>query len=229
MANLDNTGHPGFLDRKLTSPHHGKPPAVTQEDLERWGISKVNHDGNIIVRIPYPAFKAIAPASAHSFEAEKHLKSVLELAGIDASKRFRSQTDADFSVTFSQRKQKPRTDTIREDRAQFSTGAVRSKDVAGTTGAHAPRYDLITPVGLRRLAETYGEGAMKYGDHNWRKGIPISNLVNYALAHITAFLAGDRTEDHLAHASWNLFAIMHFEETRQLELFDLKTDDYQNR
>jgi len=33
------------------------------------------------------------------------------------------------------------------------------------------------------------------------------------------WLQGDRTEDHLAHAAWNIFALMHFEETRP-ELID---------
>lgn len=50
-----------------------------------------------------------------------------------------------------------------EKKKQFSTGAVRSKDADGT------RYDLISPVGLRRLAETCKEGADKYGEGNWKK------------------------------------------------------------
>lgn len=106
------------------------------------------------------------------------------------------------------------------ERTQFSTGAVRGADVAGSHGKHPARYDLITPVGLRRLAETYGEGAEKYTDNNWQKGIPAKNLINHALAHITQWLAGDTSEDHLAHAVWNLFSIMHFEETRP-ELIDV--------
>jgi hypothetical protein len=93
-----------------------------------------------------------------------------------------------------------------KDMKQFESGAVR-----GIESSNA-RYDLITPVGLRRLAETYGEGAVKYGDENWLKGIDCKNLMNHALTHLTQYLAGDRTEDHLAHASWNLFAIMHNEE-----------------
>lgn len=97
---------------------------------------------------------------------------------------------------------------------QFSTGAVRSKD------ADNVRYDLLTPIGLRRLAETYAEGAEKYSDWNWLKGIPASDLMNHALRHAFLWLSGDTSEDHLAHASWNLFAIMHFEETRP-ELIDI--------
>lgn len=88
----------------------------------------------------------------------------------------------------------------------FDTGAVRGTDANGT------RYDLISPVGLRRLAETYAEGSQKYGDNNWLKGIPASDLLNHAMKHIEQWRGGDASEDHLAHATWNILALMHFEE-----------------
>jgi hypothetical protein len=91
---------------------------------------------------------------------------------------------------------------------RFDTGAVRGTDAGDT------RYDLITPIGLRRLAETYAEGAKKYGDHNWKKGIPASNLMTHAIKHLFLWLAGDKTEDHLAHAAWNILTIAHFEEAK---------------
>ncbi len=111
-------------------------------------------------------------------------------------------------------------------RQKFPTGAVRDKNVAGNKlVSHPARFDLISPIGLRRLAATYGEGAQKYGDHNWRKGMPISSTLNHAIAHIYEYLTGDQSEDHLAHAAWGLFAVMHFEETKP-KMQDLKTDDY---
>lgn len=98
-------------------------------------------------------------------------------------------------------KQQPQDDLHR-----FETGAVRSTDADKT------RYDLVSPIGLRRLAETCHEGAAKYSDFNWEKGMDIPNLLNHALRHLYIFLSGDRSEDHLAHAAWNLFAAMHSEE-----------------
>jgi hypothetical protein len=97
--------------------------------------------------------------------------------------------------------------TNQENVERFATGAVRGADVKA-------RYDLIPLVGLRRLAETCAEGARKYGENNWARGIPSSNVINHALAHIANYLDGDRTEDHLAHAVWNLFVAMHNEERR---------------
>lgn len=88
----------------------------------------------------------------------------------------------------------------------FSTGAVRSDDADNT------RYDLISPIGLRRLAETCREGAEKYSDFNWEKGMPVGEMLNHGIKHLFEYLAGDRSEDHLAHAAWNCMAAMHSEE-----------------
>jgi hypothetical protein len=96
----------------------------------------------------------------------------------------------------------------------FSTGAVRGND------AENVRFDLITPIGLRRLAETCAEGARKYTDHNWEKGMPASTLLNHAIRHIYLWLQGDDTEDHLAHSAWNILGVCHFEETMP-EMIDL--------
>lgn len=86
---------------------------------------------------------------------------------------------------------------------KFDTGAVRSSD------CRKARYDLITPIGLRALAETYAEGAEKFGEGNWENGMPVTDMLNHALTHIYAFLGGDRSEDHLGHASWNLLGAIH--------------------
>jgi hypothetical protein len=85
----------------------------------------------------------------------------------------------------------------------FTTGAIRYEV--------GYRFDLICPTALKRLAETYDEGAKKYADYNWCKGIPTSNMVNHAIAHLVAFMQGDKSEDHLAHAMWNVVAIIHNE------------------
>ena len=98
--------------------------------------------------------------------------------------------------------------TQHPDIIKFPSGAIRSGD------ADRERYDLITPIGLRRLALTYAEGAVKYGDRNWERGLPASVMLNHALRHLVLWTSGDETEDHLAHAAWNLLGLMHFEECR---------------
>lgn len=91
-------------------------------------------------------------------------------------------------------------------RQHFATGATREQQIG------KGRYDLITPIGLVRLAKWYELGALKYADRNWEKGLPISNCMNSLLRHATKYLMGMNDEDHLAAIVWNAFAIMHFEE-----------------
>jgi hypothetical protein len=89
------------------------------------------------------------------------------------------------------------------DRHEYDTGAVRSADCDDV------RYDLISPIGLRALARTYAEGAKKFGAGNWENGMPVTDMLNHAIAHVYNFLGGDRSEDHLAHATWNLLGAIH--------------------
>jgi hypothetical protein len=85
----------------------------------------------------------------------------------------------------------------------FTSGANRAEEPT------AARYDLIPLAGLDALAETCAEGAAKYGISNWKKGIPSSNLMNHALTHLRRYLGGDASEDHLAHAAWNILVMIH--------------------
>lgn len=90
-----------------------------------------------------------------------------------------------------------------EPAGKFGTGAVRSMD------AEAVRYDLISPIALEALAETYAEGAIKYSAFNCEKGMPVNDLLNHGLRHIFKFLSGDRSEPHLPHAMWNVAMAIH--------------------
>lgn len=91
----------------------------------------------------------------------------------------------------------------KEELKTYPTGAKRS---------HLDeRYDLIPLEGLKRAALVMGEGAKRYGENNWQKGFPVPDVLNHALAHIVNYLAGDRTEDHLAHAACNLLMAIDLE------------------
>lgn len=100
-------------------------------------------------------------------------------------------------------------------REEFNSGAVR--DVREGKG----RFDLISPFALMRLAKWYEEGAKKYCDRNWEKGMPFSRYLDSAFRHLTKFLMGMEDEDHLAAATWNIFAIMHHQEREETYLDDL--------
>ena len=104
------------------------------------------------------------------------------------------------------------------ERLQYDTGAVR--DPAEGKG----RYDLISLYALERLALHYENGAKKYDDRNWEKGISASRCFSSAYRHLSKWAMGLKDEDHLAAAAWNIFAIMHFE-TCMPEMIDMVKGD----
>lgn len=107
-------------------------------------------------------------------------------------------------------------------REKAATGAVRETLHHKGDKGFPLRYDLIftNEVAVRRLAETYGEGFLKYGADNWKQGFDESVLLNHAFDHLRRWLMKDQTEDHLSHAVWNLFTLMWVEE-QMPELLDV--------
>lgn len=61
------------------------------------------------------------------------------------------------------------------------------------------RFDLIDAATLFDLAEIRAAGSAKYGPTNHQQ-ISIEDHINHAIAHFYAWLAGDRSDNHLGHA-----------------------------
>lgn len=57
---------------------------------------------------------------------------------------------------------------------------------------------------LLETAIHFEEGAKKYGENNWQKGIPASCYVNSALRHYLKWRRGDKDEMHHRAFVWNL-------------------------
>lgn len=91
------------------------------------------------------------------------------------------------------------------ERQEFSTGSVRD------TNKGKGRFDLIPAHALKRLAQHYENGAVKYGDRNWEKGQPLSRYMDSAIRHAYAYLGGSKDEDHLAAVAWNALAAIETE------------------
>lgn len=92
------------------------------------------------------------------------------------------------------------------ERQEFGTGSVRdTRDGKG-------RLDLLPPGVLLRLARHFEAGASKYGDRNWELGQPVSRYLDSGIRHLLWYWAGERDEDHLVSALWNLAALMDTEE-----------------
>lgn len=88
------------------------------------------------------------------------------------------------------------------ERRDFGTGSVR--DVRTGKG----RYDLLPPLVIKRLAQHYENGAVKYGDNNWKLGQPLSGFLDSGLRHGFNLLDLMVDEDHAAAAIWNFAAFM---------------------
>lgn len=69
------------------------------------------------------------------------------------------------------------------------------------------RLDLIPAYYIKRLAAWLGLGAKRYGDNNWRKGIPLSRYLESLKRHIAMYEAGDTSEDHLAAMQFNVMGL----------------------
>ena len=89
---------------------------------------------------------------------------------------------------------------------EFSTGAVRD------TLDGKPRLELISPIFISRLGAWLAEGAKKYNDRNWERGIPADRSMGSLLRHINAHREGLTDEDHMAAAACNVMFIIHTEE-----------------
>lgn len=107
-----------------------------------------------------------------------------------------------------------RDSLVNETPKVSTTGAVRSKLLA-----EGFRFDLLdsNDSAMRRLAAVFALGFKKYGADNWKRGFPNSEYYAHAREHMLAYASHKKCcegdpEDDIAHACWNLMAIMWNEE-----------------
>ena len=53
-------------------------------------------------------------------------------------------------------------------------------------------------------AKQFEDGAKKYGEYNWQKGIPAKSYVNSSIRHYLKWLRGDNDEPHDRAFCWNI-------------------------
>lgn len=84
------------------------------------------------------------------------------------------------------------------ERTEFETGSVRDMHVG------KGRFDLLPWNGIWEVAKHCEEGALKYGEHNVDKGIPLHSFIDSGFRHLAKYTMGMDDEDHLRAACWNL-------------------------
>jgi hypothetical protein len=105
------------------------------------------------------------------------------------------------------------------ERREVSTGAVRDRAVG------KGRFDLLPVYGLLAAAKQMEEGALKYADRNWEKGMPLSWFADSAKRHLVKFIAGYDDEPHLDAAIWNLMCLAEGQERINQGLWPAELDD----
>lgn len=109
-------------------------------------------------------------------------------------------------------------------RRQFETGALR--DIEHGKG----RYDLLPWEAIHQLAQHCEEGALKYGERNCEKGIPLSSLLDSAIRHLSRYMMGWDDEPHLRAALWNIaYAIYHEEVNPEMQNIPNRLKENENK
>lgn len=68
------------------------------------------------------------------------------------------------------------------------------------TRATPYRLDLMPADAILHVTSIFTSGAKDHGDWNWLKGSALHH-VGKAGVHLLAWMAGDRSDDHLGHAA----------------------------
>lgn len=76
----------------------------------------------------------------------------------------------------------------------------------------------------------YEDGANKYGEHNWEKGIEIHSFIDSGIRHLLKFVRGDLDEPHDRAFVWNMLGAIWTNKYRpdlcDIVLPEIKTDHY---
>ena len=67
-----------------------------------------------------------------------------------------------------------------------------------------PDWGFCVETMLLEVSIHFEEGAKKYGERNWEKGIPTERYINSALRHLLKCMRGDDDEPHDRAFCWNL-------------------------
>lgn len=68
--------------------------------------------------------------------------------------------------------------------------------------------DDTTPALLLEVSKHFEDGAKKYGENNWQKGIPTHCYIDSAVRHYLKWMRGDTDEPHDRAFAWNLLCCM---------------------
>lgn len=65
-------------------------------------------------------------------------------------------------------------------------------------------YEDTVETMLLEVAIHFEEGALKYGENNWQKGLPVNCYLDSAIRHYLKYRRGDEDEPHDRAFVWNI-------------------------
>lgn len=65
-------------------------------------------------------------------------------------------------------------------------------------------YDCCAETMLLEVSKHFEEGALKYGENNWQKGLPVDCYLDSAIRHYLKYKRGDKDEPHDRAFVWNI-------------------------
>lgn len=69
-------------------------------------------------------------------------------------------------------------------------------------------YFIDLPDLFLEVSKHFEEGAKKYGEYNWQKGIPIQSYIDSAIRHLLKYKAGWTDEPHHRAFAWNIICLI---------------------
>lgn len=85
-------------------------------------------------------------------------------------------------------------------------------------------FDNDIPTMLLETAKHFEQGAKKYGEYNWQKGIPAKSYIDSAVRHYLKYLRRDTDERHDRAFVWNILCCI-WTCKHKPELNDYRKDD----
>jgi hypothetical protein len=103
---------------------------------------------------------------------------------------------------------------------RYPNDAKSNTESAKKMDSGKPRVELVSATAMIEIAKVLEFGARKYGDHNWRKGMPWSKVLGSTLRHIFAFMSGEDidSDSGCSHLSCAMCEIMFLVEYQKLNV-----------